>query len=817
MSGTMVKQSPAGLLIMLMLACLPMITFAQSNPPLEVFFNTPANAGIMSETCSGPYELVFVRDPGNVETIEIFFSATGQAQANLDYTFSGPGFPIIMSPEETVVTVTVNPVDDGLIEGFEDILWEFAYLSGQKSDVAFIETGIIDAYSVEITSINDTLPWCRFEPLVLQAVSDATIHWSPSPAFDPTSGPEVTVRPFVSAWYFAAVGGEGCEAKDSIYLDLAIANIASADTLFICLDESGVILQGQIQGLATTFTWTPSDSTLSNPLVLNPIANPTVTTTYILSSNIGVCIASDTVVVKVDSLPAALPIAIAPAKPYYCAGEIVALFSPSYDSLSYPDLTFQWMPDNNTYLTPMNFLNVALELIDTTLYIRENVNNACVSRDSILINVVPSVVPLSVMDTMLCPGAMFDVEVLATMVTEPEWSPGDGLSCTRCLDPKVTVIGNPGSTLIYEFSGKILECPVGANLVIRIPPLQQIGLDSDPVVCAGDMVPITITNPSGLSDFQWNVVFGNASLSCSTCPDPIITINENNTINVLLTASTTNPNFCGAAGFFQFLTGDRPQVTGPPIVACQGETTVAITGNPEYTDIEWNVFNGNLSLSCNACPSPTVTVNSPGLLSFTAQSPDPDICRVFGTVAVTLAQPDASAFFIMPDPNTTEIGQGSRVMVALNVNPTTPTSIMWTVNGVNLSTTAPSIEFNANDPRNFIVATYINSKGCTQTDTISFPTVPPSFMIPNAFTPDNGDDINDNFRIIINGNIMIEKFMIFNRWGQLVYEARNDDLQGWDGRFKNQPAPSDTYVYTATLRYPDGRLEVAKGDVLLLK
>jgi hypothetical protein len=51
----------------------------------------------------------------------------------------------------------------------------------------------------------------------------------------------------------------------------------------------------------------------------------------------------------------------------------------------------------------------------------------------------------------------------------------------------------------------------------------------------------------------------------------------------------------------------------------------------------------------------------------------------------------------------------------------------------------------------------------------------------------------------------------------MVYEAPEDDLAGWDGTWKNEPAASDTYVYTATLRYPDGRSEIAKGDVILLK
>ena len=59
--------------------------------------------------------------------------------------------------------------------------------------------------------------------------------------------------------------------------------------------------------------------------------------------------------------------------------------------------------------------------------------------------------------------------------------------------------------------------------------------------------------------------------------------------------------------------------------------------------------------------------------------------------------------------------------------------------------------------------------------------------------------------------------MVFNRWGQLVYKGPDNDNVGWDGMFKNQPAASDTYVYKATLSFPDGRAEIVKGDVILLR
>ena len=788
-----------------------------AQPLINASLNTPANAGIVSESCSGPYSLVIERGITNNDTTLISISDFGDALMGVDYTFPPGTFPLQMLPTDTVVIIPVTIINDGSPEGFESLAWNIAFLAGTESGTITVESGITDEYDVEILSAEDTIEWCRFVPLTLNASSTAEIHWSPTFAFENPTGTTATVSPFLSGWYYATVGSDVCGDKDSIYLHLAIANILGPDTLFICKDGVGATLQGRLEGLATTFEWIPSDTTLSDPNILTPVATPTITTTYILQSDFGVCIASDTVVVRLDSIPEDQHIDIAPLKAYYCAGEVVALFSPAYDSLAYPDLTFNWTPNNGTFETPLDLLNAALTLQDTTLYIRENLNNACASKDSILINVIPPAVPISVTDTTLCPGEMFDVEVIGDNITEPEWTPANGLSCTKCLDPTVTVTGSPGSTVIYEFSGKIKECPVGAILPITIPELQQINIAGDNVVCAGESVPLTITNPAGLSDYNWSVSSGSATLSCNDCPNPVVTINENGIVDVFVTAATTNPNFCGAVGSFQFVPGEQPQIVGPSFVACLDGTVVVSTGDPELFNVVWDVISGDLELSCTACPNPVVTVHSTGVLRFFAETNAPDICRVSGSVDVSVYPGDVSNLSITPDPNSPQgIGQGSSVMVFLGATPA-PAEVMWTVNGVAISTTATTIEFNAEEEINFIEAKFINSQGCEQIDTISFHTVPPSFMIPNAFTPDHGDEYNDHFRIIINGNIVIEEFLIFNRWGQKVYDASESNNDGWDGSFKNEPAASDTYVYTATLRYPDGRKEIAKGDVMLLK
>lgn len=791
------------------------VSLIQSQSYLTATINTPGNAGLLSENCEGPYELVLRRGVDNDSATTIFISATGTATIGTDYSF-GSLFPIVLLPGDFEAVVPINVFNDGLNEGVETVILEIAFLSGTFSDFITLETSITDAYSVEIETPNDTIQWCRDVPYVLIASSDADeIFWSPSLVFDDSLGTAATVRPFESRWYYASVGSEECGAKDSVYFDLAIVEINNPDTVFICLGGIGAVLQGNIEGLAEDFTWSPLDGTLSNPLLLTPVANPTITTTYLLQSDIGVCTATDRVVVRVDSIPDNLQIAIAPAKPYYCAGEIVALFSPTFDSLSYPDLTFQWGPDDGTIITDSTLLNIAVMLQDTTLYFRDNTNNACTSRDSILINVVPPSVPLSVTDTMLCPGEMFMVEVLSDQVTNPEWSPEQGLSCTKCLNPTVTVIGAPGQTLFYAFSGMILDCPVGASLVVRIPEVQPINIAGDAVVCEGETVPLTITNPNGLTNIDWNIVSGDATLSCDDCLNPIVTINSiNESIQITVNAETTQPGFCGAQGSITLTKGLTNQFNGPSVMACIGDMVTVSTGDPSVVNLMWSVLSGSVLLSCTDCENPVVTILSPpsAQLRFIGETTDPAFCNVSGTVTVSTFVEDVSNIVILPLP---PIAQGSDVSAILDANPPT-TTVMWTVNGTMISSTAPSIEFNASEETNFVVATFTNSKGCEQTDTISFVTVPPSFNIPNAFTPNN-DDVNDRFRVLVNGNIVVEEFLIFNRWGQLVYEAPTDDLSGWDGRFKDVPAASDTYVYSAKIRFPDGKIDIAKGDLMLIR
>ena len=91
--------------------------------------------------------------------------------------------------------------------------------------------------------------------------------------------------------------------------------------------------------------------------------------------------------------------------------------------------------------------------------------------------------------------------------------------------------------------------------------------------------------------------------------------------------------------------------------------------------------------------------------------------------------------------------------------------------------------------------------------------------VPNIFSP-NGDGVNDE--LIISGGNNIEGiafFMIFDRWGNVLYE-KTDVIAGeikWDGRFKNQDMNPGVYAYRLIVQYTDGNQGVSHGDVTLIR
>ena len=118
-----------------------------------------------------------------------------------------------------------------------------------------------------------------------------------------------------------------------------------------------------------------------------------------------------------------------------------------------------------------------------------------------------------------------------------------------------------------------------------------------------------------------------------------------------------------------------------------------------------------------------------------------------------------------------------------------------------------------------VIGTGLN--GCQNTANISITVTiceeEINLRIPNVFTP-NGDDQNDLFKVDgVFLNTSIFEMKVYNRWGQLVFEADQVD-KGWDGRTSNGTEVTEgTYFYTIININLSGKEETFSGSITLIK
>jgi len=95
-------------------------------------------------------------------------------------------------------------------------------------------------------------------------------------------------------------------------------------------------------------------------------------------------------------------------------------------------------------------------------------------------------------------------------------------------------------------------------------------------------------------------------------------------------------------------------------------------------------------------------------------------------------------------------------------------------------------------------------------------------VVPTGFTP-NDDGRNDVLMVHAREDIdlTIHHFRIFDRWGELLFEAKdfqpNDPDFGWDGKFRGELVNDGVVVWDIQVEYIDGLKEVFKGHTTLIR
>lgn len=87
--------------------------------------------------------------------------------------------------------------------------------------------------------------------------------------------------------------------------------------------------------------------------------------------------------------------------------------------------------------------------------------------------------------------------------------------------------------------------------------------------------------------------------------------------------------------------------------------------------------------------------------------------------------------------------------------------------------------------------------------------------VPGAFSP-NGDGKNDVFKPLVFGIVKNFRFIIFNRFGQKVFETAQLET-GWNGSSKGILMNNEVFIWTCSYQSGNGKLQTLKGTVVLVR
>lgn len=89
------------------------------------------------------------------------------------------------------------------------------------------------------------------------------------------------------------------------------------------------------------------------------------------------------------------------------------------------------------------------------------------------------------------------------------------------------------------------------------------------------------------------------------------------------------------------------------------------------------------------------------------------------------------------------------------------------------------------------------------------------FYVPTAFTPNN-DGKNDLFKPLLMGNVIQYRFIIYNRYGEQVFES-TDFTKGWNGKVNGLNQNTSGFTWVCWYQLEGSAAKKEKGSVMLLR
>jgi len=113
-----------------------------------------------------------------------------------------------------------------------------------------------------------------------------------------------------------------------------------------------------------------------------------------------------------------------------------------------------------------------------------------------------------------------------------------------------------------------------------------------------------------------------------------------------------------------------------------------------------------------------------------------------------------------------------------------------------------------------------DNNGCTGVDSmlVTVKLLCGEFFVPTIFSPNGiGPDANNKLKVFgKEGCIKDFSFVIYDRWGQKVFESVNIN-DAWDGLYKGRPAQEGNFVYDLSLQLYDDSIIRKSGSLTLVR
>jgi gliding motility-associated-like protein len=604
--------------------------------------------------------------------------------------------------------------------------------------------------------------------------------------------------------------------------------------------------------------WTPSAS-LSNATIANPIATPTVVTTYtVVGTDINGCSATDSINVSLNGISisaTASPAAI-------CAG--------ATSNLSVTGATnYTWTPSGS--LSNATSANPVANPSNTTTYtvIGSDAASGCADTTTVTltVNALPNVNAGATL--LICAGSTANLS--ASGASSYSWTPTSSLNNPSIPNPTSTAT----ATTLYTVVGTDVNgCSASDTVSVIVNPVPNANAGSNTSICNGTS---TTLNATGGGTYTWlpstglsNPSIGNpianptttttytvtvTSNFCSATSQVTVTVNSSPTA----TATTNNANICAGLSAQLTATGGGNYAWTP--ASSLSSSTIA---NPIATPTSTTTYTVIVSNVVGCSDTATVTINVTNAMSIASSSITPETCGstngVITTGAITGGNspytyslnggaPQTSPTFSnltagtytitvtdaggCATTQTVTVNQVLGVNAAFSANPpsgvmpltvnmnnssTGATNYIWDFdNGLNSTLTNPSTSYGQIGQYTVTLIAYNNNPACADTATVTVIVYDEVTMaIPNVFTP-NGDGINEIFYVSTNGVTEITG-TIFNRWGKKIFEWNGtpSTTLGWDGKINGNKAEDGAYYYIISAKGADGKEYNEKGYLQLI-